>query len=276
MQGGQPDAAMNDLNQSNSAHIFETEHVRKPVFAAACLLLMMAWIFWDFFERQFQFAVQRQADWGHTLVIPFIAGYLVYLNRRRLLEKSFRTTWVGVLPIVVGILWYIACNVGVPTLRHHNLMGLGVAITITGLTLLFFGWRATILLLFPLTYLFVFGQTISDRFMNIITYRLQDITALGSYFVLDIFLDVDLRGNTLFIFDQGVEKPLNIAEACSGMRMLMAFLALGVFMAYTGLRHFWQQALFVLMAFPTAIVVKLPRPHDRHHGPDRRQPQCYP
>ncbi len=93
--------------------------------------------------------------------------------------------------------------------------------------------------------------------MNIITYRLQDITALGSYFVLDIFLDVDLRGNTLFIFDQGVEKPLNIAEACSGMRMLMAFLALGVFMAYTGLRHFWQQALFVLMAFPTAIVVNV-------------------
>ena len=259
VQGGQPDAAMNDSKQGILAHSLEVENIRKPVFAAAFLLVLMAWIFWDFFERQFQNAVQRQADWGHTLVIPFIAGYLIYLNRRKLLEKSFRTTWIGLLPIVVGILWYIACNVGVPALRHHNLMGLGVGVTMTGLTLLFFGWRATILLLFPLTYLFVFGQTISDRFMNIITFRLQDITALGSYFLLDIFLDVDLRGNTLFIFDQGVTKPLNIAEACSGMRMLMAFLALGVFMAYTGMRHLWQRTFFVLMAFPIAIVVNILR-----------------
>lgn len=259
MQDVQPDAAMNDAKQGILAHTFEAENIRKPVFAAAFLLVLMAWIFWDFFARQFQNAVQRQADWGHTLIIPFIAGYLIYLNRRKLLEKSFRTAWIGLLPIVVGILWYIACNVGVPALRHHNLMGLGVGITMTGLTLLFFGWRATILLLFPLTYLFVFGQTISDRFMNIITFRLQDVTALGSYFVLDIFLDVDLRGNTLFIFDQGVIKPLNIAEACSGMRMLMAFLALGVFMAYTGLRYLWQRTLLVLMAFPTAIVVNILR-----------------
>ena len=47
--------------------------------------------------------------------------------------------------------------------------------------------------------------------------------------------------------------PLNIAEACSGMRMLMAFLALGVVMAYTGLQRAWQRVLLVVLAVPNAI-----------------------
>jgi exosortase len=61
------------------------------------------------------------------------------------------------------------------------------------------------------------------------------------------------------VYDNGVSKPLNIAEACSGMRMLMAFLALGVAIAYTGLKHPWQRVLLVLMAVPTSIFVNILR-----------------
>ena len=43
------------------------------------------------------------------------------------------------------------------------------------------------------------------------------------------------------------------------MRMLMAFLALGVAMAYTGLKHFWQQVALVLMGIPVAIFVNVLR-----------------
>jgi exosortase/archaeosortase family protein len=43
------------------------------------------------------------------------------------------------------------------------------------------------------------------------------------------------------------------------MRMLMAFLALGVAMAYTGLHRPWQRVLLVLMAVPTAIFVNILR-----------------
>jgi exosortase len=56
-----------------------------------------------------------------------------------------------------------------------------------------------------------------------------------------------------------VAKPLNIAEACSGMRMLMAFMALGVAMAYTGFRRWWQRAALVLLGIPTAIAVNILR-----------------
>ena len=132
--------------------------------------------------------------------------------------------------------------------------------TLFGLVLLFFGFRAMRWLWFPLLYLVVFGQYVSERLMNIVTFELQDLTARGSHLVLILLgLDVDRMGNTLYVFDQGVSKPLNIAEACSGMRMLMAFLALGVAMAYTRLRHIWQQAALVILAVPTAIVVNILR-----------------
>src|SRR5690606_28445420 len=72
-------------------------------------------------------------------------------------------------------------------------------------------------------------------------------------------MDIDRSGNTLTIHHNGEAKPLNIAEACSGMRMLMAFLALAVFMAYTGLKRLWQQITLVILAVPTSIFVNILR-----------------
>ena len=223
------------------------------------LLGLLVWLFWDFLATNYRWAVEQQADWGHTLVVPFIAGYFVYLCREKLLDKPFRTTWFGLVPMVLGVAWYMTCTLGPMTIRHHNLQGAGVGLTLAGLALLFCGWRAMIWLWFPLAYLTLFGQFISERFLNIITYRMQDITARGSYAVLIPFFDIQLSGNTITIFDDGVPKPLNIAEACSGMRMLMAFLALGVAMAYTGLKLRWQQAALVAPAIPTAIFVNILR-----------------
>ena len=63
----------------------------------------------------------------------------------------------------------------------------------------------------------------------------------------------------LEIFYDGTSYPLNIAEACSGMRMLMAFFALGVAMAYTGLKYTWQRTILVVFAIPTAVFVNILR-----------------
>ena len=221
---------------------------------------LVVFVFWDFFESQIRFAVKQQADWGHTVIIPLIAGYFVYLKRRELLARPFRTTWVGLVPVVVGVVWYVICWLGPPTLRHHNLQGAGLSITLFGLVLLFFGFSAMTMLWFPLLYICIFGQTVSAKLMTYVTYPMQDLTARGSWVVLNLIgIDTDRSGNILTVWDNGVARPLNIAEACSGMRMLMAFMALGVAMAYTGLKRFWQQATLVLLGIPTAIFVNVLR-----------------
>lgn len=231
-----------------------------PVYGAALIGAILSLLFWDFFRRQLEWAVTEQADWGHTLIVPFIAGYFVYLNRKKLTEKPFRTTWAGLVPMAMGVAVYFEATVGLRTLQHHNIQGLGVWLTIVGLTILFCGWRAMRWLWFPLVYLLLFGQTISFRLMDMLTFKMQDITALGAYLSLKVAgVDIDRAGNTLHIFHNGQMKPLNIATACSGMRMLMAFLALGVAMAYTGLRRPWQRIALVALAVPTSIFVNVLR-----------------
>jgi exosortase len=233
----------------------------RPLLAALVIVGLMLWLYWDFFGRQFRWAIQKPDDWGHTLVIPLIAGYFIWLRREPLLAKPFRTTWVGLLPVLLGMAWYMACVFGPTPLMHHNLRAAGVGMTLFGLVLLFFGFRAMIWLWFPLAYVLVFGQAISDRFMLIITQQLQDWSAQGAYFTLNLLgLNTAIEGNTLTVIRSDMtEAQLNVAEACSGIRMLMAFLALGVAMAFTGFKRFWQQAALVLMGVPTALFVNILR-----------------
>jgi exosortase len=47
---------------------------------------------------------------------------------------------------------------------------------------------------------------------------------------------------------------LNVEEACSGMRLMMAFVALGVAMAYLDPRPLWHRLVMVLACVPVAIL----------------------
>ncbi len=230
-----------------------------PLAASVVLLSLFVGLFWGFLRSQVIRAISQQADWGHTLIVPFIVGYFVYLNRKNLLAEPFRTTWFGVIPMLLGVGIYVT-SVTIPVLNHFNIQGTGVWLTLVGIVILFCGWRAMRWLWFPLIFLFVFGQNISEALLQRVTFGMQDLTARGAYYVLALTgVDITRESNTLYIFHNGETRPLNIAEACSGMRMLVAFSALGVFMAYTGFKRNWQRVLLVLMAVPTAIVVNILR-----------------
>ena len=67
-----------------------------------------------------------------------------------------------------------------------------------------------------------------------------------------VVIDVIYKG-------QRLEPPLNVAEACSGMRLLMAFLALGVAMAYLHYRPIWQRVVLLVTTIPIAIFCNIIR-----------------
>jgi exosortase/archaeosortase family protein len=74
-------------------------------------------------------------------------------------------------------------------------------------------------------------------------------------------IDVSITGNSLHVFDAaaGVSHPLNIAEACSGMRMVVAFIALSVAVAAFMCRQWWQRISVVLISVPVAIFMNIVR-----------------
>ena len=237
------------------------------------LVAILAGSFAYFLRSQVEYAIAFPDDWGHTLLVPAITGWLIFRDRRRISAlQPFQPSWFGLPIVMLGLLVYIVAFPGVgpkwlPV--HHNVRQMGIAATIFGVALSLFGWRPMRYLWFPLAYLVIFGTTYTDRVLQIVTERLQDICAHGGYFLLLVIgLDVDLAGNSITIHPAGTESdgvtplppiPLNVAEACSGMRMLVAFMALGTLMAYIGLKQWWQRILLMLLAVPVAVFVNVLR-----------------
>ena len=53
--------------------------------------------------------------------------------------------------------------------------------------------------------------------------------------------------------------PLNVEEACSGMRLLMTMTALGVAMAFVNERQLWQRLVMILACGPIAVLCNVIR-----------------
>ena len=233
-----------------------TAWIAGAVFAAGYLLT-----FWDFLRNQAIQAVTQPSDWGHTLLIPAISGYFVWLKRDQLLAEPFRPSWWGIAVFVLGMSIYMLAAFGPPAVQHHNVRGLGAATALLGGALAVFGLRSFRYLWFPWAYWLVFGQTISERLLSRVTERLQDWSAVGADILMNTCgIDVERVGNVLTIhFADGTSHPLNVAEACSGMRTLMAFLAIGVAMAALGLNTWWQRVALVLAGIPISLFVNILR-----------------
>jgi len=227
------------------------------------LLAVLIAVFWDFWKAQFFFAVTFPSDWGHTLLIPAITGWMIWLKRDDLIKaQPYSPSWLGLPLVAFGLLFYLLALVGPSWFAiHHNARALGVAMTIFGLVLLLMGWGTLRIIWFPLLYLVIFFQTYTERILTVLTEWLQDISAYGGFAMIRIMgIEAELSGNIITVYTTpSTPQALNVAEACSGMRMLVAFLALGVALAWTGLDHWWQRILMILIAVPVAVFVNMLR-----------------
>ena len=230
------------------------------VLFAACLGVA----FRDFFLLQYHYATVEAADWGHTLFIPLIALYVVLLHKADLFERTIVPSKLGFLLVALGILWYAGTWLTPDStfLNSHNVRAIGVFLALLGITVGLLGWRSLIWLWFPLLYIFVFGQRITDKVLLELTLPMQSIAAWGSWHALDLvgYDLLPLRGNYIVVLLPGGEEyPLDVAEACSGMRMLMAFLALGTVIAYVGLDRWPLRLILITAGLPIAIFINVLR-----------------
>lgn len=234
---------------------------RAAIIGGAVVAAFFVATFYEFFRFQVASAAASPSDWGHTLLVPAISGYFVYLSRDKLLAVPFRPSLWGVAVLVLGILIYTACAFGPQAVQHHNLRGVGVGTAMLGVLIALFGTHAMRYLWFPWAYWIVFFQTISERAMSPVTERLQDWSARGAHIMLNLCgVDTDRVGNVLTVhLSDGTTSPLNVAEACSGMRTLVAFMAIGVALAAIGLPRWWQRVLLVAIGIPISIFVNVLR-----------------
>jgi len=206
-------------------------------------------------------SMRAPSDWGHAYVIPFISMYLVWREREQIVRTPISTFWPGLLPFLLGIGAYFVSMV---VIKNHMIQGLSIVLTIAGLALWLTGPRMFRILFLPIAYL-VFAITISEMIMVKITFQLQLIASQGAGFMLGVIgplmgFAVEVDGNTLKVTPRGGQEiPLNVAEACSGMRMVIAFIALAGAVALISAKHWWQRVAVIALALPVAILMNVIR-----------------
>jgi len=222
--------------------------------------LYHTWLF-----RMYRIAMDRWGgDWSHAIVIPAISAYFVWQQRERLLQVPKRLYWPGLPIMFLGILsyaWWIHPG------RNDMLQGYSMILSLFGMVLFLFGPRVMTWLWVPITYLML-GVKVSDRIWEAIAWKLQLLAAKASSIVLTfcgLVMDIEanVSGSTIEMGymenGQWVSHALNVAEACSGLRMLAAFVALGVAVAFYTERPRWQRIIMVLMTVPIAVLVNVGR-----------------
>lgn len=218
-------------------------------------------LFHDWLWTQIQLSRNELEDWGHAFVVPLISLAMVWQRRAEVLSTPARTFWPGVLPLVLGVACYFFFVVGI---SNHMLQGFAMILTIAGVALLTCGPALFRYLFLPIAFL-VFAVKISPQIMTKMTFPLQLLASDGAYVLLRMigspgnWFFADVQGNVLHITYRGQTHPLNVAEACSGMRMVIAFLALAAAVALFACRHWWQRIALLLLAVPVALFMNVIR-----------------
>lgn len=219
-------------------------------------------MFFRWFIQQTQISLTHPEDWGHALVIPFISGYLVWLNREQIARERAHVYWPAIVPFATGLISYPFC---VFVIQNPMTAGFSMILALGSLVLWMVGPRMFRHLFIPIAYL-VLMVTISNQIMIEITFKLQLLASQGSWLILNLigepfgWFSVDIDGNTLeLLTNQGEILPMNVAEACSGMRMVVAFYALAAAVALIGCGQWWQRIALLLLAGPVAIFMNMIR-----------------
>ena len=214
---------------------------RIPLF-----LLLLAWAGLSLFFASDWVSMARQwwdaSTYNHILLIPPVLVWLVWLRRSELAQLCPRPWWPGLMLLLAALfLWLIGAASGINTARH-----LGLVAAMAGAAIALLGPRISAALAFPMAYAF-FLVPIGDELVP----ALQMITAKISIILIEWSgIPAEIDG----VFIDTPAGLFEVAEACSGVKFLVAMIALGALVCNLCFRSWWRRVLFMLLGIVVPIV----------------------
>lgn len=184
----------------------------------------------------------NSSSYGHCLIVLPIIGWLVWHRREQLMQLTPGVSLCG-LPFLTATaaLWVLGEATDITLFRHAALVGMLQAAVVTTL-----GLAIVRALLFPLFYalfLIPFGDEIVPA--------LQLITADISMYLLGLAgLPAHIEG----IYITTPSGLFRVAEACSGVRFLIAMIALGALAANLCFKSWPRRISFMAACLIVPIV----------------------
>ena len=227
-----------------------SEAVRRPFWRrssfweAAVLAGLVAWLYFPILTH---LVGQWWADpnFSHGFFVPAFSLFLLWQRRAKLEKIQPAPSWWGLPIMVCSMCFLILGTFG----AELFLSRMSLLVLITGVTVFFMGWETLRIVLFPLVFL-VLMVPIPAIIFSQITFPLQILASKLSAWLLP-FLGVPVfrEGNVINL----PAMPLEVAEACSGIRSLLSLITLAIMYGYVLENKVAVRIVLALASIPIAV-----------------------
>jgi exosortase len=191
----------------------------------------------------------RSNDWdeGHGALIPAVVLVLLWWKRRELLASPLRLWWPGLALVAASLLLHLAGYL----VQQPRVSIVGLFGGIYGLMGLAWGWRFLQASFFPFC-LFVFCIPFGSLAEKVTFPLRMLVTRIAVGVSQAVGFEVVREGS--LIYDVQRTFRFDVAPACSGIRSLVALLALTTIFGFVAFRSPWRRLVMMAAAFPLAVL----------------------
>ena len=203
-------------------------------------------------ERWSDSALSFGGNYSHGWLVPFISLWLVWRRRKELLAAEKQGSYSGLAVILAALaMHWIGARGELPQLSVVGFIGL-----LWGIPFYLFGRPVARIAFFPCVYL-LFAVPLG--FLDSLTFPLRMLATIVSAEMLNGLGIPVVRIGTALHSTVGQGFSLDVADPCSGIRSLMAMMAVAAAYAYITQPTAGRRWALFLSAIPMAVVGNIGR-----------------
>lgn len=225
--------------------IDETRSRRRFPWWAVVLLALVTGFVYDRTLIKLVLDWWKDPNFSHGFLVPLFSGWIVWKERKRLSLIALRPSWLGMLVIVFSLATLVVGALG----AELFLARVSFVFLLAGVVIYLLGWEFFRALLFPWAFLFLMIP-IPALIFNQITLPLQLLASQVASSILPLLGVPVLREGNVIVLPA---MPLEVAEACSGIRSLMSLGALAIIYGYLLEPRNLIRVLLLIAAIPIAV-----------------------
>jgi exosortase len=218
--------------------------------AAAALGALVLWAYWPTLAVMAGRWV-NDPEYSHGYLVPAFAAVLLWLRRDKLAGAALRPDWRGLPLLLAGAALRLLGTV----LYVDWLDAVSLLPTAAGLFVLF-GGQPALRWCWPAVAFLVFMIPLPYRLERSLAQPLQRVATAGSVYAMQVVgLPAVAEGTTIKLS----RGPIGVVAACSGLSMLLTFLALAVAVVLVIDRPALDKAVVLASAVPIAVLANVAR-----------------
>lgn len=236
----------------------EPQVTKSPLFGlpaavqGGVLLLLWVFLFWPIIPALWD-VWMFDSNNSHGVLVPAIAAFLIWQRRREILWAEAQPSLWGLGLLGGSLLVYLV------SLRAHIAVSANLAMvsSLAGLVWWNLGDRLFRQLLFPLAFLF-FMVPVPVSIAGAVAFPLQLFATSASATAIGALGIPVLKEGTMLYF---AKASLEVTEACSGIRSMLAYLTLGVLFVHLAGNTLGRvgKAILLVSTIPLALFVNILR-----------------